>query len=110
VDTVKVLTDEAMKVRLAGDRVVRITKRMPVGTAHGEYIGAAVIEPGAATELARCLAETWRTDPARYYEDGFQLLADRTGGVRASRIGTVEWVEVDDPADLALAREIACHC
>lgn len=110
VDSVKTLTDEAMKVQLDGDRVVRITKRMPVRTAHGEYIGAAVIESDAATELARCLAETWRTDPARYYEDGFQLLADRTGGVRASRIGTVEWVEVDDPADLVLAREIACHC
>jgi choline kinase len=110
IDTVKVLTDEAMKVRLDGERIVRITKRMPVRTAHGEYIGAAVIESSAAAELARCLAETWRTDPTLYYEDGFQLLADRTGGVRASRIGTVEWVEVDDPADLVLAREIACRC
>jgi choline kinase len=111
VDAVKTLTDEAMKVQLDGDdRVVRITKQMPVETAHGEYIGAALIEPAAALELAECLAQTWRHDPGRYYEDGFQLLADRTGGVRARRIGTVEWVEVDDTADLARARELACRC
>jgi choline kinase len=112
VDAEKVLTDEAMKVQLDGgdDRIVRITKQMPVETAHGEYIGAAVIEAEAAAELARCLADTWRHDPDRYYEDGFQLLADRTGGVRAARIGTVEWVEVDDLADLARAKEIACRC
>jgi choline kinase len=110
VDAVKALTDEAMKVQLDGDdRVVRITKRMPAGTAHGEYIGAAVIEPAAAAELAECLAQTWRRDPDLYYEDGFQLLADRTGEVRANRIGTVEWVEVDDTADLARARELACR-
>lgn len=110
VDAEKALTDEAMKVQLDGDdRIVRITKQMPVETAHGEYIGAAVVEPDAAAELARCLADTWRHDPDRYYEDGLQLLADRTGGLRAVRIGMVEWVEVDDHADLALAREIACR-
>lgn len=110
VDAVKALTDEAMKVRLDGeDRVVRITKQMPVETAHGEYIGAALIAPGAAPELADCLAQTWRRDPNLYYEDGFQLLADRTGEVRAERIGAVDWVEVDDSADLARARELACR-
>jgi choline kinase len=111
VDAVKVLTDEAMKVQLDGrDRIVRITKQMPVETAHGEYIGAAVLEAGAAAELAQSLADTWRQDPDRYYEDGLQLLADRTGGVRAARIGTVEWVEVDDLDDLVRAREVACRC
>jgi len=99
-----------MKVQLdGGDRIVRITKQMPVETAHGEYIGAAVIEADAAADLAQSLADTWRHHPDRYYEDGLQLLADRAGGVRAVRIGTVEWVEVDDHADLARAREIACR-
>jgi choline kinase len=111
VDTVRPLTDEAMKVQLDGaNRVVRITKQLPVETGHGEYIGAAVLEPAAAAELAECLAETWRRDPDRYYEDGFQLLADRTGAVLARPIGTVEWVEVDDLHDLARARDIACRC
>ncbi len=34
------------------------------------------------------------------------LLADR----RISSGGDVEWVEVDDHADLARAREVACRC
>jgi choline kinase len=110
VDAGVALTDEAMKVRLDGSgRVVLITKQMPVETAHGEYIGAAVIEPDAAADLARSLADTWRREPGLYYEDGFQLLADRTGGVRAERIGTVEWVEVDNLDDLARARGLACR-
>ena len=111
VDTVKELTDEAMKVRLdAAGRLVTITKAMPPDEADGEYIGATLVEADAAAELTACLAETWQHDPHRYYEDGFQLLADRTGAVRATVIGTVAWVEVDDLADLSRARELACHC
>ena len=111
VDALKSLTDEAMKVRLdASNRLLRITKRMPVADAHGEYIGASLIEGGAADDLAAALEATWRRDPRLYYEDGFQLFADRTGDVRAARLGAIEWVEVDDPADLARAREIACRC
>src|SRR5690606_6092742 len=90
VDSAKALTDEAMKVRLdAADRVTQITKQMPVATAQGEYIGAAVIEAAVADDLTRCLADTWGRDPGLYYEDGFQLLADRTRSVRAARLGTV---------------------
>jgi choline kinase len=107
VDTLRDLTDEAMKVRLDdADRVLRITKQLPVGTADGEYIGAALLAADAAADLAACLAETWRRDPQLYYEDGFQLLAERSGSVRAARLGAVDWVEVDDPTDLRRAREI----
>jgi choline kinase len=110
VDTLRDLTGEAMKVRLDDtDRVVEITKAMPVTSAHGEYIGAAVLEPAVAPELTDCLVETWRRDPHLYYEDAFQLLADRTGGVRAARLGALDWVEVDDSVDLARAREIFCR-
>jgi choline kinase len=110
VDSSRTLTDEAMKVQLDGsDRVVRITKDMPAERAHGEYLGAAIIEPDVARELSDCLAETWRRDPAEYYEGGLQLLADRANAVHARHIEPVDWVEVDDVADLSRAREIACR-
>jgi choline kinase len=110
VDTVKQLTDEAMKVELDdADRIIRITKDMPITQGDGEYIGAAVLDPYAAPDLTACLEQTWQTDPGQYYEDGLQLFAARTGAVQATRIGTVDWVEVDDVADLSLAREIACR-
>jgi choline kinase len=110
VDQYKTLTDEAMKVHLdRSDRIVRIAKDLPTECSHGEYLGAAIIEPDVAGELTDCLAETWRRDPGEYYEGGLQLLADRTGAVHARRIEPVDWVEVDDFADLSRAREIACH-
>ena len=69
-----------------------------------------LIEPHAAEPLADALQATFERDPQLYYEDGFQELADRGGRVGVAPIGEVEWVEVDDHADLARAREVACRC
>jgi choline kinase len=95
-----------MKVSLGGDGAVeRISKEL--GEADGEYIGVALIGPAAATPLADALGATWQRDPSLYYEDGFQELVARGETVRIAPIGAVDWVEVDDDADLARAREIA---
>lgn len=110
VDEVKRLADEEMKVIVDGTgQVRRITKLMDPAEAFGEYIGLTVIEDRAASALADALEATWRRDPNLYYEDGFQELSDRGGEVKVASIGTVDWVEVDNHADLARAREIACH-
>jgi choline kinase len=110
-DDIKKLADEEMKVVL-NERglMTKITKKMDPADADGEYIGATLIEPGAADALADALEATWRRDPGLYYEDGYQELADRGGAVAAAPIGVVEWVEVDDHRDLQRAREIACRC
>jgi choline kinase len=109
-DETKVLDEEEMKVTLdERDRMRRITKLMPPSEAHGEYIGATLIRPGAADELAAALEETWRRDPDLYYEDGYQTMVDGGGEVGVARIGALPWVEVDNHADLERAREIACR-
>jgi choline kinase len=110
VDDEKRLGEEEMKVHVAGGGLDRINKALDPATADGEYIGVALIEPAAADGLAEALEATWRRDPSLYYEDGFQEYADRGGAVGIAPIGTVEWVEVDDHADLARAREVACRC
>src|SRR5215468_1586337 len=112
IDDVKPLADEEMKVVLDGRGLLsRITKQMDPAAAHGEYIGATLIEASAAGPLADALEATWRRDPGRYYEDGYQELADRGGRIAAAPIGgAVDWVEVDDHADLRRAREIAPRC
>ena len=111
VDVAKRLGEEEMKVTFdRTGQLHRIHKGLDPASAHGEYIGVAAIEPDAAEGLADALAATWRRDPGLYYEDGFQLYADRGGQVRGAPIGAVEWVEVDNHADLARAREIACRC
>lgn len=107
VDGVKRLAEEEMKVTLEGQgRLTRITKRLDPRAAHGEYIGASLIEPAGAAALAEALEATWRRDPDLYYEDGFQELVDRGGVIATASIGNVPWVEVDDHADLRRAKEI----
>jgi choline kinase len=108
VDRTKELSDEEMKVLLAEDgAVLRISKQIHPVDAAGEYIGVARIGPAAARPLAEALEATWRRDPSLYYEDGFQELAERGTRIDTAAIGAVDWVEVDDHADLARARELA---
>jgi choline kinase len=110
-DNVKLLADEEMKVVLdERGLLARITKRMDPVLADGEYIGATLIEAGAAAALADALEATWRRDPGLYYEDGYQELADRGGEVAVAPIGAVDWVEVDNHDDLRRARQIARRC
>src|SRR5689334_16913814 len=110
IDDVKKLGDEEMKTVFdATGRPTRITKLMDPADAHGEYIGATLIEKDAAARLADALKATWERDPGLYYEDGYQEYADRGGEVRGAAIGDVDWVEVDNHADLTRAREIACR-
>jgi choline kinase len=111
VDDVKRLADEEMKVIIDPDgRLTRITKLMDPALAYGEYIGATLIGAAAAAPLAAALEATWRRDPSLYYEDGYQELADRGAAIAVAPIGEVEWVEVDNHADLRRAREIAARC
>jgi choline kinase len=110
-DDVKELGEEEMKVRLSAQgHMTRINKALDPATAQGEYIGLTLIEPEAAVPLADALEATFLRDPQLYYEDGFQEYADRGGQVGVAPIGAVDWAEVDDHADLARAREIACRC
>lgn len=111
VDDVKPLGQEEMKVHVTSEGLLdRINKSLDPATSEGEYIGLTLIEPDAAERLADALEAVWRRDPQLYYEDGFQEFADRGGRVGLAPIGDVEWVEVDDHADLARAREVACRC
>lgn len=111
-DDVQELGEEQMKVQLSGEGLLtHITKLMDPKTAVGEYIGLTLIEPHAAEPLAQALQITYERDPQLYYEDGFEEYATSLGGrIKTAPIGDVEWVEVDDHADLAQAREVACRC
>jgi choline kinase len=110
-DDAKTLGAEEMKVLLGEDGLLRgINKAHDPAAAAGEYIGLTVIEPAAAEGLADALEATWRRDPGLYYEDGFQEYSDRGGRVGVASVGGLDWVEVDDQADLDRAREVAWRC
>src|SRR3954469_13923821 len=110
-DDSKALGHEEMKVLLDQRGLLRgLNKAHDPGEAAGEYIGLTLIEPEAAAGLAEALEATWRRDPGLYYEDAFQEYADRGGRVGVASVGGLEWVEVDDQADLDRAREVAWRC
>ncbi len=112
VDTTKRLGQEEMKVCLdAQGALSRITKLVDPAVAHGEFIGASLIEPHAVRALSRALQDTWEANPHDYYEDGYQRLVDE-GGADFRLVALdpdTRWVEVDDDDDLVRAREIACR-
>jgi choline kinase len=109
-DTVKKLADEEMKVVSApGKGVRRITKLMDPAEAGGEYIGVTLIEGRAAADLADALKTTYERDPQLYYEDAYQELVDRGFTIDVAPVGDIPWVEIDNHADLAKGREIACQ-
>jgi choline kinase len=110
-DDAKKLADEEMKVELGERRqLARISKLIDPASADGEYIGVTLIMAAAAPRLADALEATWRRDPGLYYEDGYQELVDQGGTVAVAPIGAVDWVEVDNHADLHRARQIAGRC
>jgi choline kinase len=106
-DDVKQLAEEEMKVILDDDgRLVRINKAIDPPTANGEYIGVTLIEPEAADRLSEALQAVFERDTTLYYEDGYQQYADWGETIRTASIGAVDWVEVDNHADLERARAI----
>ncbi|WP_335978561.1 MULTISPECIES: phosphocholine cytidylyltransferase family protein [Streptomycetaceae] len=109
-DTVKKLADEEMKVVAEPGRGVRrITKLMDPAEATGEYIGVTLIEADAAADLADALKATYERDPDLYYEDGYQEMVHRGHTLDVAPVGDIPWVEIDNHADLARGREIACQ-
>ncbi|MGW1212688.1 phosphocholine cytidylyltransferase family protein [Streptomyces sp. NPDC002499] len=109
-DTVKDLADEEMKVVVDPEKgMTRITKLMDPAEATGEYIGVTLIEGDAAPELVDALKTVWETDPQQFYEHGYQELVNRGFRIDTAPIGDVQWVEIDNHADLARGREIACQ-
>lgn len=111
IDAAKPLADEEMKVTVDSQGALqRITKLMDPAGAHGEYIGATLVEPHGVPALVDALEATWNRDPHLYYEDGYQEMVDRGETVGTAAIpADVAWVEVDDHRDLERARQIACH-
>jgi choline kinase len=102
IDTSRRLDDEAVKVALAGDRVVAVGKSLPPGlTAVGESIGIARIDAATARRLFdvghRLLADG---AAQAYYEAAFQVLLDEGCLLESADISGLRWVEIDDHEDL----------
>jgi choline kinase len=108
VDVRKPLTDEAMKVSIRDGAVRRIGKR-DVESPGGEYIGLAWWSAPAAEALATIL-EGFALDEAcadHWYEHAIDAHLVAGADYRVVPTPSSAWVEIDDPADLDLARALA---
>jgi choline kinase len=110
IDRKQPVAAEAMKVQLSPEGSVElITKDIDIAHADGEYIGVTLIRAEAAGPLTSALERTWRRNSSLYYEDAFQELIRSGGRIGTASIDGVDWVEVDNSADLARARALACR-
>lgn len=108
VDDRRALGDEEMKVAAdAGGRIRAIAKTLDPAASRGEYIGLAKFGPQGAAAVERALGEligAGRVDD--WYEAAFQAVFDRLPVYACSTEG-LPWTEVDTPADLEEARNLA---
>lgn len=101
-----VLDEEDMRVRLDGERVLRVSKALPRGVSHGEYAGVSLLRPAAARlYLDEASRREWVADTDGYYEDVYDTIASRLD-TRAAVVGDDEYAEVDTPDDVAAARRV----
>jgi len=96
---------ESMKAVAEQGRLRDLSKQAAVGP-HPEYIGLARVGPEHGERLAAILdGFVERGELSVYYEDA---LAELAGDVPVALVAVdgLAWVEIDDHADLAHAREV----
>ena len=101
-----------MKVSLDGDRLLHVSKDIPLAEVHGESIGM-ILFRGKGPALFRDGLERARADRAcnwRWFLSVIDQLAG-SGVVRTCLTGGLPWCEIDYPADLDVARQVmADYC
>ena len=89
--------DEAMKIRVEEDKVVEITKKMPVEKASGEFIGIAKFKKQVIDDLnASAISVLRDKEFSSYFEGALQKVLDlKKYDVRVVKTNGRFWGEVD---------------
>jgi choline kinase len=97
--------EETMKVVIARDRIVRMSKQITRSEFSATYIGITVIGDTVQRRLFDRIADLLdRGQQKAFFNVAVQQMADE--GVHVAHSGTdgLPWAEIDDPGDLAFAR------
>jgi choline kinase len=99
-----------MKVLCESDRLVRVGKDLPAGGYNAEAIGLARFIGEGRGAFRRMIENMMRTPEgtSQFYLGAIDRLAD-TGMVHTTSINGIEWVEVDYPSDLEMARRLTAR-
>lgn len=106
VDRQKVLTEEAMRVKLTGNRVKFINKKMAPSAADGEYIGISKLGIADLDVLYKKADELIRAGETNaWYENVYEACANDIE-IMAVDTNGYPWVEIDDFKDLEAAKRL----
>lgn len=100
--------DEEIRVRInRWDHIREIGKHVRSEVTYGESIGIALFSPEGTERLFRILEARMKRPGGRreFYETSFQQFIDEGNRLWADAIGDLPAVEIDTPADLALANQ-----
>jgi choline kinase len=97
--------DEATKVIISGNRIVRMGQRIPQSEFSGSCIGITTFAAGVQEALFAKVKKLIRAGKENeIFHIAVQQLADEGLHVGFARTGGLPWAEIDDPGDLAFAR------
>ena len=97
--------DETMKVVISGDKVTRMSKRIPQSEFSGTYIGITSFSAGVQQNLFAKIGNLIRTGHENeFFNIAVQQLANEGVQVGFTSTEGLAWAEIDDPGDLAFAR------
>jgi choline kinase len=97
--------DETMKVIIAGNRIVRMSKQISRQEFSATYIGITVVDAAAHERLFDRIEDLIRRGDDRvFFNAAVQRLVDEGLLVAYAETAGRPWAEIDDPGDLAFAR------
>ncbi|MFH1774936.1 MAG: phosphocholine cytidylyltransferase family protein [Methanobacteriota archaeon] len=108
IDAEKELEEEGMKVLIEGNKIKMISKNISSREASGEYIGLARIDRRFSNIFFESIENAIKSKGAAvFYEEAFQNLIKNGHTIYYQSTEGLPWIEIDTPADLQKAKEIA---
>ena len=98
--------DETMKVIIAGDRVLRMSKKISRQEFSGTYIGITIFNRSIQNKfLAKMEDLISHGQLNQFFNVAVQQLADEGVHVGYTSTNGLPWAEIDDPLDLSFAQQ-----
>jgi len=98
--------DETMKVVISDGKVVRMSKKITEAEFSGTYIGITSFSAGVNSELFARIRNLIRGGRENeFFNVAVQELADEGLHVGYTNAAELSWAEIDDPGDLAFAKQ-----
>lgn len=107
IDRKKSYSEEDMKVIIHNERIVRVSKNIPINEANGESIGMIKFVGGGCNVIRNTLARMVRKDESKqvFYLEALQQVIDSGLPVNYNECSEDEWAEIDFHPDLKLIRK-----